>query len=112
MSCKIQGAACFFTMASVTTLGLSDDCWELQTLRRFRDGPRAVTPEGRALTARYYAEAPRLVDGINRREDAGLAWLKAYWSHILPCAVLAHLGLHRAAIAHYTALFAKLERLA
>ncbi|MEI9905996.1 MAG: CFI-box-CTERM domain-containing protein [Asticcacaulis sp.] len=94
------------------TLGLSDDCWELHTLRRFRDGPLAQTPQGRALTTRYYAHAPRLVAGINRRADAARVWLRAYWTHILPCAVLASLSLHGAAVSHYTGLFARLERLA
>ncbi|MEI9906002.1 MAG: hypothetical protein WDN06_20415 [Asticcacaulis sp.] len=91
---------------------MSDDCWELRTLRRFRDGPLAQTPEGHALTARYYAEAPRLVDGINARRDAARVWLAAYWTHILPCAVMAHLGLHGTAIAHYSHLFNRLEKLA
>ena len=105
-------APCFFTTAAAGTLGLSDDCWELQTLRRFRDGPLARTPEGRALAARYYAEAPRLVDGVNQRVDAARVWLAAYWTHILPCAVMARLGLNDAAVAHYKRLFARLERLA
>lgn len=106
------GAGCFFTTAAVETLGLSDDCWELRTLRRFRDGPLAKTPAGLALTARYYAEAPRLVAGINRRGDADLVWLKTYWSHVLPCAVMARLGWNDLAIAHYRRLFVRLERLA
>ena len=111
--CSAVGVApCFFTTAASLTLGLSDDCWELRTLRAFRDGPLATTAEGRALTARYYAEAPRLVDGVNRRRDADRVWLAAYWTHILPCALMARLGLHKAAIAHYTRLFARLEKLA
>ena len=108
-----SGAApCFFTTATVETLGLSDDCWELRTLRAFRDGPLALTVQGRALTARYYAEAPRLVDGVNRRTDAARMWLRAYWTHILPCAVLARLGFTGSALAHYKRLFVRLEKLA
>ena len=105
-------APCFFTTATVETLGLSDDCWELRTLRAFRDGPLARMAGGRALTARYYAEAPRLVDGVNRRSDAARVWLCVYWTHILPCAVMARFGLHAAALAHYRRLFGRLERLA
>jgi len=105
-------APCFFTTAASLTVGLSDDCWELRTLRRFRDTVLCRTTEGRALTARYYLEAPRLVAGINRRADAARLWLRAYWTYILPCAVLARLGLHRAAVAHYKRLFTRLEALA
>lgn len=111
-SVATAGGACFFTTAASHTLGLSDDCWELRTLRAFRDGPLAGTPDGRALTGRYYAEAPRLVAGIGRRADAARVWLGAYFSHILPCAVLARLGLYRLTIRHYSALFARLDRLA
>ncbi len=105
-------APCFFTTAAVDTLGLSDDCWELKTLRAFRDGPLGLTEAGRALTARYYACAPRLVAGIARRRDAARVWIHAYWTHILPCAVMARLGLVKAAVSHYTRLFHRLEQLA
>ncbi len=107
-----DASGCFFTTAASLTLGLGDDCWELRTLRRLRDGPLSQTADGRALTARYYLEAPHLVAAIDRRADAATVWLRSYWSHVLPCAVLAHLGLNRAAVAHYSRLFAKLQRLA
>lgn len=104
--------ACFFTTAAVTTLGLADDCWELRTLRAFRDGPLSRTPFGRALTARYYDEAPRMVAAVGRRRDAARQWLHAYWRYVLPCAILARLGLRRLAVYHYTRLFARLADLA
>lgn len=106
------GGGCFLTTAAVDTLGLSDDCWELRTLRRFRDGPLARIPGGQALTARYYACAPRLVEAVDRRADAATVWLNTYWTYILPCAVMTRFGLHRAAVAHYRRLFGRLERLA
>ena len=109
-NCQQSTAGCFFTTATVETLGLSDDCWELETLRAFRDGPLARTAAGRALAKRYYAEAPRLVDGVNRRADAARVWLSAYFTHILPCAVMARLRLVDMAIRHYSRLFHLLER--
>ena len=110
--CTVGLGDCFFTTATVETLGLSDDCWELRTLRAFRDGPLSRTADGRGLTARYYAEAPRLVEGVNRRPDAARVWLSVYWTHILPCAVMARLGFAGPALAHYKRLFQRLERLA
>lgn len=105
-------SGCFFTTAASLTLGLGDDCWELRTLRTFRDGPLAKTVTGRALITRYYLEAPRLVAAIDRRPDAARVWLRKYWSHVLPCAILARLGLVGPAVAHYTRLFNRLEQLA
>lgn len=110
--CESDDAGCFFTTAAAGTVGLSDDCWELQTLRAFRDGALAKTGVGRALTVRYYDEAPRLVAGINRRMDATRTWLHAYWGYVLPCAILAKIGCHELAVAHYSRLFNHLERLA
>jgi len=108
--CDTDDAACFFTTAAVGTVGLSDDCWELQTLRAFRDGALAGTEAGRSLIVRYYDEAPRLVAGINARADARDVWLHAYRSYVLPCAVMAKMGLHDRAIRHYVRLFDYLER--
>lgn len=102
---------CFFTTAAVDTLGLKDDCWELRTLRAFRDGPLCGSADGRALVARYYTEAPRLVARVGRQSRAARIWLHAYWGYILPCAVLARMGLNRPAVAHYTRLFNWLDSL-
>ena len=110
--CDSEDAGCFFTTAAAGTVGLSDDCWELQTLRAFRDGALAQSDAGRALTQHYYAEAPRLVAGVNRRSDATRTWLRAYWGYVLPCAVLARIGCRDLAVAHYSRLFNHLERLA
>ena len=109
-SCTTDDADCFLTTAAVGTVGLSDDCWELQTLRAFRDGALARTEAGRALIVRYYDEAPRVVAGVNRRADARDVWLRAYRTYVLPCAVMAKLGLHDQAIQHYVKLFDYLER--
>ncbi len=106
-----EDGGCFFTTAASLTLGLDDDCWELRTLRAFRDGPLSTTSAGRALIVRYYDEAPRLVAAVARRPDAVKVWLRSYWSHVLPCAVLARLGFNRLAVAHYTHLFTHLETL-
>lgn len=47
-TCEKRG--CFLTTATVGTVGLPDDCWELATLRAFRDGWLARHPGGAALT--------------------------------------------------------------
>lgn len=106
--CSVRTAGCFFTTAASLTLGLGDNCWELRTLRAFRDGPLKQTQAGRASVARYYAEAPRLVAAVNRRNDAVRQWLNAYWLYILPCAIMARLNFTRPAIRHYSRLFNRL----
>jgi uncharacterized protein YjbI with pentapeptide repeats len=55
---------CFLTTACVEAMNLPDDCHELQTLRKFRDGFVSETNEGRKLIKEYYEIAPRIVEAI------------------------------------------------
>lgn len=86
---------CFLTSACCAVIGLDDGCWELETLRRFRDGWLSSFAAGRADIARYYQEAPavaqRLVgSAAGRRQLLGL-----YWRYIVPSALLAKAGANR-----------------
>lgn len=62
---KKKKEGCFLTTACVSYAGLPDDCFELQTLRNFRDHYLASSIEGQNLIQQYYTEAPRIVDLIN-----------------------------------------------
>ncbi|WP_333607011.1 CFI-box-CTERM domain-containing protein, partial [Arsukibacterium sp.] len=100
---------CFFTTASVHCLGLQDDCWELTTLRRFRDNYLLSNEPGKALVAQYYAIAPVIVRHIQQQADARSRWLRVYWGGVLPSAILARLGLHKAAMHWYSRLVRQLS---
>ncbi|MDR1349211.1 MAG: hypothetical protein LBJ59_00245 [Zoogloeaceae bacterium] len=93
--------SCYLTTAAVGAVGLADDCWELETLRRFRDAYLQVSVAGQTLVRRYYRFAPRLVASISRRADARKVWLKTYFFGILPAALCARLGFNRLATAIY-----------
>jgi len=102
-------STCFLTTATVDSIGLADDCWELRSLRRFRDTVMMGTDEGRAMVDHYYATAPAIVAGINRQADAKATWLRTYWTGILPSAVATRLGLNRLALRIYRGMIASLE---
>lgn len=53
---------CFITTACVKHYGLPDNCYQLQTLRKFRDNYLLKSYEGKQLVKRYYLIAPLLVD--------------------------------------------------
>jgi len=57
---------CFITTAVTKTLGLPDDCYELNSLRRFRDEYLAVQPRGEFEIMEYYLTAPGIVEAIDR----------------------------------------------
>lgn len=100
---------CFFTTASVHCLGLQDDCWELTTLRRFRDNYLLSNEAGRQRVAQYYAIAPAIVRHIQQQANAQSRWLRVYWGGVLPSAILARLGLHKAAMHWYSRLVRQLS---
>lgn len=105
---EYESLDCFLTGACCAVIGLRDECWELQTLRRFRDSWLSSFAAGRADIARYYVEAPavaqRLVNSAaGRRQLLGL-----YWRTIVPSAVLARLGANRAAYTLYRRMMVEL----
>ena len=93
-------------------MGLADDCWELRTLRGFRDGFLSTFEAGRRLVEDYYARAPRIVERISARPDGRAIWLKTYFGGILPSAVAARLGMNGLALGLYRRMTERLERLA
>jgi len=87
-------SACFLTTATCKTVGLADDCWELQTLRKFRDEYMASNEEGKHQIAEYNRFAPKIIEKINNRDNARAIYLTMYWKFILPSALLIRMGLN------------------
>ena len=57
---------CYLTTACIKYQGLDDDCFELNTLRAFRDNYIAKLENGKELIDRYYANAPIIVEQIDK----------------------------------------------
>lgn len=66
-----SNSGCFITTACVIRRGLSDDCYELQVLRKFRDTYVASQLNGKELIGEYYKTAPHIVESINSLDNAG-----------------------------------------
>jgi len=60
---------CFITTACVQHYNLPDNCYQLQTLRAFRDSYLKTQKGGSELIKQYYSVAPALVKLINRHPD-------------------------------------------
>jgi hypothetical protein len=104
-----QSSGCFLTTACCARIGLADDCFELQTLRRFRDRVMLATADGRADVARYYAVAPLILAAMRCRGES-LPLLRLYFRDILPSVAAVCLGLNGSARRRYTAMMRRLER--
>jgi hypothetical protein len=108
-ACTPPEQSCFLTTACCDVLGLGDDCFELRTLRRYRDDVLAKTREGRAAIAAYYRIAPAVVARLEQRR-AGPRLLSVYARFVLPSAIAARLGLNRLAFRLYRRMMQDLTR--
>jgi len=68
------GNGCFLTTAACEYQCLPDDCYELQTLRSFRDNILMPNLGGKALVHEYYQVAPGLVSLLDDASVADLVW--------------------------------------
>ena len=84
---------CFITTACCEALGLDDDCFELRTLRRYRDQVLAARRGGRSEIAAYYKLAPLILARLPGETSAARLCL-VYARYILPAALAARLGLN------------------
>lgn len=75
---------CFLTTACVTARGLPDDCYELTTLRGFRDGYMRRQEDGPAMIEDYYRLAPKIVDAIHE-DPAAEVIMNEIYATILNC---------------------------
>ena len=100
---------CFITSACCDVLGLADDCFELRSLRAYRDDVLAKEPEGAEAIALYYDLAPvilRAMPYARRNEILSVIYLR----YVLPAALLARIGLSGLARRLYTTMMHRLAR--
>ena len=98
---------CFITTACCEALGLDDDCFELRTLRRYRDDVLANRPGGVADIAAYYELAPLILARLPH--EARTETLRSvYARYILPAALAARLELDTLAYKLYVRMIEEL----
>ena len=80
-----QDEGCFLTTACTAARNLPDDCYELQTLRKYRDSYLNGFAEGIAAVNNYYDIAPKIVSAIDALPEANEIWKNVYNDLVLPC---------------------------
>jgi hypothetical protein len=98
--CTAPSQGCFLTTACCEVLGLDDDCFELRTLRRYRDEVLTTMPGGHAAIAAYSLLAPSILERLPQEERVARL-LSVYARFILPSAIAARLGFNRLAYRLY-----------
>ncbi len=88
---------CFLTTACADFVGLSDNCFELKSLRGFRDSYLARQSGGLDEIEAYYELAYLIMPAITQLDIQTRSRLLSfiYARYILPCAVLSRLGFNK-----------------
>jgi hypothetical protein len=74
--------------ACIRAKGLSNDCYELKLLRKFRDEWVRTQANGAQEISIYYDIAPKIVDKLNQQENAEEIYNTIYNELILKCVKL------------------------
>lgn len=83
---------CYITTAVCRSLKKDDDCYELQTLRNYRDGYLLNSDEGREVVETYYDIAPTIVNRINKTDGSADTYRDIFDRYISPCINLIEAG--------------------
>lgn len=105
-----RSSGCFITSACVESMGLADDCDELQTLRALRDKRRLYDPAFDALVKEYYRIAPIIVDAIDASPDRKAVYTQLYETMVRPCVALVKENRENEAVELYTQTVLQLKQ--
>lgn len=103
-------SGCFITTAACEIVGLDDKCWELRTLRAFRDGWMSKNTRTQNEISIYYEIAPKIVARINNLPHSDSMWKNVYAFYILPASIFAKLKFNKAAYLFYKLMVKRLRK--
>lgn len=69
---------CFITTACVKYYGFDDNCYQLQTLRNFRDNYLLSDKKNKPLVQQYYSLAPKIVKLLNKSPERDILYRKIF----------------------------------
>ena len=76
---------CYITTAVCQNQDKADDCYELTTLRTYRDSYLLQSEPGHEIVEEYYNVAPGLVMMIDMQKDADQIYQNIYEEYLTPC---------------------------
>lgn len=76
---------CYITTAVCRNNLKSDDCYELQTFRGFRDNWLCAQSDGKQLISKYYLLAPKIVELIDESENSDDIYNEINKHYLEPC---------------------------
>ncbi|MCD7954378.1 MAG: hypothetical protein LUG93_01170 [Lachnospiraceae bacterium] len=101
---------CYITTAVCRTFGKPDDCYELATLRDYRDTYLAESPGGAELILEYYDKAPSIVKHIDQQPDAESIYRSIWDEWLSPCISMIEDGRKEECREHYVDMVHTLQK--
>ena len=89
--------SCYLTTAACQSLGLGERCYELETLRSYRDEWLAAQEQGQEEIEFYYRTAPAVVEKINQSSNAVKVYRQIYQELVEPSVRAIERGDHKQA---------------
>jgi len=80
-----SSTTCFLTTACVAAKNLPDDCYELETLRSFRDSYVKELENGEEIIKEYYNIAPKIIEAIEAEGNSTAIFNQLYDKLVIPC---------------------------
>ena len=100
---------CYITTAVCRSLGRPDDCYELNTLRDYRDSYLLSTDEGREIVQEYYNIAPTIVKRIDKKAEADEIYENIWKTYLSPCITMIENGENEKCRDLYSSMVRKLD---
>ncbi len=97
---------CFITTACVKYYGLKDDCYELKTLRHFRDTYLSKSDKGKRMVSKYYQIAPAIVKCLEADNQKAIIFGKIFLQIKLACKAIELQDFERATAIYKSAVAA------
>lgn len=82
---RFKNKWCFITTATCQTLDKSDDCYELNMFRKFRDRYSEISDDTKREMLFYYTIAPQIVKSIEERNDRDKIYNGIWKNYLSPC---------------------------
>ena len=100
---------CYITTAVCNSLGRPDDCYELNTLRNYRDSYLLSSDEGKEMVQEYYNIAPTIVKRIDKKKEADQIYEDIWKTYLSPCITMIENGENEKCRDLYSSMVKKLE---
>jgi hypothetical protein len=106
---KEDDGSCFITTACISHHNLANNCYQLSTLRSFRDIYLSQNKEGENLIKLYYQVAPKLVSALNASQNKNQLYNNIFRNINKACSLIEKGEMEKAKIL-YTTIVTKLHK--